>query len=288
MRQIIIILIAGIGILINVPTVNAKEFKEHLNKEFTVSAGSMQATLAVYNVFGFIKVEGYAGTKILIEINKTLSADNDKDLETGKREFKLGFDQKSDTVTVFIAEPFDSRPRRNWQHNENNRDIEYNFKVDYIVKVPYGTNLNVSTINDGAITVENVSGMLKINNVNAGITVKNAKGTTLARTVNGDILVNYLSNPKETSSYKTINGDIRITYQPDFSADLTFKSMHGEFYTDFAEAKLLPVTATKVQDKNGHESVFKLNKTTTVRFGHGGSVFRFETLNGDVYIKKQS
>lgn len=285
MRQIIMALIVGLGTLYNVPAVYAKEFKEHVNREFT---GSSKATLAVYNVFGYIKVEGYAGTKILIEIDKTISADNDKDLDAGKREFKLGFDQKSDTVTAYIAEPFDSRPGKKRQNNENNRNMEYGFKVNYSVKVPYGTNLNISTVNDGAITVENVSGSLKINNVNAGITVKNAKGTTLAHTVNGDILVNYLNNPKEASSYQTINGNIRITYQPGFSADLTFKSMHGEFFTDFAEAKLLPVTSSKVQDKNGRESVFKLNQTTTVRFGRGGSVFKFETLNGDVYIKKQS
>lgn len=288
MKRIIITLIVGAGILFGVPACYAKEFREHVSKEFTVSAVTSQETLAVYNIFGFIKVEGYAGNKIVLEMDKTISADTDKDLEAGKREFKLGFEQKSDTVMAYIAEPYDSRPRRGWQRNENHREVEYNCKVDFTVKVPYGTNLNISTVNDGAIVVENVSGSLKINNVNAGITVKNAKGTTQAHTVNGDISVNYLTNPKEASSYKTINGEIRITYQPGFSADLTFKSMHGDFFTDFSDAKLLPVAATKIEKKNGHDSVFKLEKTTTVRFGKGGSVFKFETLNGDVYIKKQS
>jgi len=288
MKQIIVTLIVGAGFFMGIPASYAKEFKEHITKEFTVSGSALQTTLAVYNIFGSISVEGYAGNKIVLEMNKTISADSDKDLEIGKREFKLGFDQKSDTVMAYIAEPYDSRPRRAWHRDENNRRLEYEAKVDFTVKVPYATNLNVSTVNNGAITIDNVSGFLKINNVNGGVTVKNAKGTTQAHTVNGNILVNYLSNPKEASSYKTINGEIRITYQPGFSADLTFKSMHGEFFTDFAEAKLLPVTSSKVRDKNGRESVFRLNKTTTVRFGKGGSVFNFETLNGDVYIKKQS
>lgn len=288
MKQLIIILIAGVGLFCNSPGAFAKEFREHVSKEFTVSAGSSQTTLAVYNIFGFIKVEGYAGSKVLLEIDKTISADSDKDLDIGKREFKLGFEQKSDTVTAYMAEPYDSRPMRNWQRNEVRRRLEYGYQVDFTVKVPFGTNLDISTINDGLISVENVSGKLKINNVNAGIQVKNAKGITLAHTVNGDISVNYVSNPPEASSYQTINGDISVTYQPDLSADLTFKSMHGDFFTDFAEAKQLPVSATKIQDKRGLQSVFKLDKTTTVRFGKGGAIFKFETLNGDVYIKKQS
>lgn len=288
MKQIIVTLIVGVGFLVGIPASYAKEFKEHLSKEFTVTGSTLQTTLAVYNIFGSINVEGYAGNKIVFEMDKTISADSDKDLEAGKREFKLGFDQKSDTVMAYIAEPYDSRPKRGWHCDENNRQLEYETKVDFTVKVPYGTNLDISTVNNGAITVDNVSGFLKVNNVNGGITVKNARGTTQAHTVNGNILVNYLSNPKEASSYRTINGEIQITYQPGFSADLTFKSMHGEFYTDFAEAKLLPVTASKVQDKKGRESIFRLNKSTTVRFGKGGSVFNFETLNGDVYIKKQS
>jgi hypothetical protein len=288
MKNLIVALFMGMGIICTFPKANAKEFKEHVSKEFTVSANASRTYLFIYNISGFIKVEGYAGNKVLLEMDKTITAEDDKQLETGKKEFKLAFDQKSDTVTAYIAEPFDSRPKKNWQHNDNRRDINYDYKVNFTVKVPYGTNLHISTVNDGVITVDNVSGSLNINNVNEGITVKNAKGTTFAHTVNGDVTVNYLSNPPEASSYYTINGTIRVSYQPGFSADLTFKSMNGDFFTDFTEAKLLPASVAKVQDKKGKEAVYKINKTTTVRFGNGGKTFKFETLNGNVYIKKQS
>jgi hypothetical protein len=288
MKKVIVALIMGMGILCANPKANAKELKEHISKEFTVSANASRTFLVIYNISGFIKVEGYAGNKVLFDLDKTITAEDDKNLETGKKEFKLAFDQHSDTVMAYIAEPFDSRPNRNRQHNDNRRDINYNYKVNYTVKVPYGTNLHISTVNDGMITVENVSGSLDINNVNDQITVKNAKGTTHARTVNGDVTLNYLSNPPEASSYSTINGDIRVNYQPGFSADLTFKSMHGEFFTDFTEAKLLPASVEKVKEKKGREAVYQLNSITTVRFGKGGKPFKFETLNGNVYIKKQS
>lgn len=287
MKNIIVTLIMGMGIFCSIPKANAKEFKEHMSKEFTVAGNASRTYLFIYNISGFIKVEGYAGSKVLLEMDKTIQADDDKQLELGKKEFKLGFSQQQDTVMAYIAEPFDSRPRKNWQHNDN-RDIDYHYKVNFTVKVPYGTNLHISTVNEGLVTVENVSGSLDLNNVNGGITVKDAKGSTRAHTVNGDVTVNYLINPIEASSYYTINGTIRVNYQPGLSADLTFKSMNGEFFTDFTDTQQLPAKVTKVESKKGKGSVYKIDKITTVRLGKGGSTFNFETLNGNVYIKKQS
>lgn len=278
----------GLGIICAMPKVNAMEFKEHISKEFVLPDDTASSTLFIYNISGFIKVEGYSGDKVLLEMDKTISADDEKTLEQGKKEFRLAFDQKSDTIMAYIAEPYDSRPHRNWKYNDDRHDIDYNYNVDFTVKVPYSMNLHISTVNDGIITVNNVSGTLHVNNVNEEISIKNAKGTTYAHTINGDVSVNYLDNPAGESSYYTINGDIRISYQPNLSADLQFKSMHGDFYTDFPEAELLPASVTKVQEKKGNGIVYKLNTITAVRFGKGGKVFKFETLNGDVYIKKQS
>jgi DUF4097 and DUF4098 domain-containing protein YvlB len=288
MKKVIVTLLMGLGIICAVPKASAREFKEHITKEFELSGEATANTLFIYNISGFIKVEGYSGNKVLLEMDKTITADDDKNLETGKKEFKMAFDQKPDTIMAYIAEPYDSRPHRNWQYNDDRSEIEYNYNVDFTVKVPYGMNLHISTVNDGMITVNNVNGTLHVNNVNSEISIKNAKGTTFAHTVNGDVSVNYLINPPEESSYYTINGNIRISYNPDLSADLQFKSMHGDFYTDFPEVELLPASVTKVKEKKGEGIVYKLNTTTAVRFGKGGKIFKFETLNGNVYIKKQS
>lgn len=288
MKKAIVTLLMGVGIICAIPRANAREFKEHMSREFTLSGDAARNTLFIYNISGFIKVEGYSGNKVLLEMDKTITADDDKTLETGKKEFRLAFDQRTDTIMAYIAEPYDSRPHRNWHYNDDRPEIEYQYNVDFTVKVPFGMNLHISTVNDGIISVNNVSGTLHVNNVNAEISIKNAKGTTFAHTVNGDVCVNYLTNPPEASSYYTINGDIRISYQPGLSADLQFKSMHGDFFTDFPEAELLPSTVTKVEDKHGESIVYKLNTVTAVRIGKGGKAFKFETLNGNVYIKKQS
>jgi hypothetical protein len=288
MKKAIVTLLMGIGIVCTTPGAPVREFKEHISKEFALSGDAANNTLFIYNISGFIKVEGYSGNKVVLEMDKTITADDDKTLETGKKEFKLAFNERTDTIMAYIAEPYDSRPHRSWNYNDDRQEIEYQYNVDFTVRVPFGMNLHISTVNDGIITVNNVSGTLHVNNVNEEISIKNARGTTFAHTVNGDVTVNYLANPPEQSSYYTINGNIRISYLPDLSADLQFKSMHGDFYTDFPEVQVLPPSVTKVKEKNGNGTVYKLNTTTAVRFGKGGKTFKFETLNGNVYIKKQS
>jgi hypothetical protein len=288
MKKLIVTLLMGMGIVCAVAKANPLEFKEHQTKEFVLSKDAPGSTLFIYNISGFIKVEGYSGSNVILEMDKTISADDDKHLETGKKEFRLAFDQRSDTVMAYIASPFDSRPHRNWQYNDDRGEIEYNYNVDFTVKVPFGMNLHISTVNNGSITVNNVSGTLHVNNVNEEITIKNAKGTTFAHTVNGDVTVTYLSNPPDESSYYTINGSIRVSYQADLSADLHFKSMNGDFFTDFPDAQRLPASVRKDKEKKGDGLVYKLNATTAVRLGKGGKTFKFETLNGNVYIKKQS
>jgi DUF4097 and DUF4098 domain-containing protein YvlB len=286
MKNTIIPLLMGTGMFcLQLPLI-AQSFKEHISKEYTLSEDAAGQTLFIYNINGFIKVEGYAGTKVMMEVDETISADDNLTLEAGKKEFRLGFDQKTDSIIAYIAEPFDSRPRQRW--NYDHREINYRYQADYTVKVPNTMNLHISTVNNGLINVSNVSGVLNINNVNGKITITNAKGTTNARTVNGDIAINYLVNPPEQSSYHTINGNIDIRYQQDLSADLQFKSMHGDFFTDFPETEILPASSTKNQENKNGQTIYKINKTPLVRFGKGGKVFKFETLNGNVYIRKQS
>jgi len=266
-----------------------EEFKEHISKQYTIQK-TATSVLTIYNLDGFIKVEGYAGDKVIIEVDKTISAKNTDVLEQGKKEVKLGFEQIGDSVVAYMIEPWDTRPH-DWRDGDNwhdHRRIEYRCNLGFTVKVPFNANLRVSTVNNGDVTVKDVTGTLHVGNVNGGITILNAKGTTHANTVNGDLTVNYLSNPTEASTFYTLNGKLTATFQPNLSADLQFKTMNGAFYTDFPDTQLLPPTVIKNHEKKGDGTVYKLNKDTELRIGSGGKKFKFETLNGNIYIKKQS
>lgn len=232
-------------------------------------------------------MQGYPGNKIVVEATKTITANDAKTLELGKNEAKLGFAQHGDSVVVYVAEPFDSRPHRNERGSWGHKDVDYHFAFDFVVKVPYAMNLHVSTVNNGSMTVQDVTGPLNVGNVNGSITLKNVRGTTQARTVNGNVEATYAAAPPGASSYHTINGQIRLHCPASLGADLHFKSMHGEFYTDFANAEMLPVQVTKNREGQGGGTVYQLTKDTAVRIGKGGPDLRFETLNGDVTVSKQ-
>jgi hypothetical protein len=266
---------------------NAQEFKEHIQKEFPVSAAAT-GRLAIYNLNGPIKVEGYAGDKVIVAIDKVITADDSDRLNMGKAEFRLGFDQHGDSITVYIAEPIDTRPHK-WERWEgNNRNIEYDFQLSFVVRVPYAMNLLVSTVNRGDIVVQDVAGALDVNNVNGPITIKNARGATRARTINGDLTVNYLDMPATPSDYYTLNGTLSVTYPANMSGICQFKSMNGSFYTDFPNVEILPAQVTKNQEQTGSGLMYKLNIAKRIKIGGGGKLFKFETMNGDIYIKKQS
>ena len=261
------------------------EFKEQISQEFTLTTDAGRNTFALYNIDGAVSVQGYAGNKVVIEVTKTIRADDAQKLEVGKKEAQLDFYQRNDSVVAYMKAPFDSRPRRNM--NSNHDDIEYRYSFDYVVKVPYQMNLHVSTINHGAVLVQDVAGTMKAYNINGPVTLRNIKGTTTARTINGALEATYAANPPGASSYNTINGPIKVTYPADLSADIHFKAMHGELYTDFPNAETLPAQVTQNKQGTGNGTQYKLTKDTVVRLGKGGKDFRFETINGSVTIKQQ-
>lgn len=288
MKPTLLPVLAGLALSCAHSAAQGPEFSERIHKEFTVAAGGSASTLVIYNINGFIKVEGTAGDRVTLDVDKRLTADDKAELDRAKQEFKLAFEQKGDTIVAYIAEPFDSRPNRNNWRDRDDRRIEYDFTLDFTVKVPRAMNLHVSTVNRGNVEVKDVAGAMKVRNVNGAIALTNARGRTDAHTINGNVEANYLAAPPEKSSYYTLNGDIKVTYPASLSADLQFKTFQGEFYTDFPQIETLPAQVTKNQEKRGEKTVYKLDKTTAIRIGNGGRTLRFETFNGNVYIKKQS
>jgi hypothetical protein len=278
-------------------TVRGEDFKEKVVREFTPSKEASATTLAIFNINGFIRVEGYAGSKILVEVEKTISASEKEDLETGKSELKLLFEQNSDSIIVYTGDPICSFHRRNGSRDRasgrcgdccgyNQHRSNYDFKLNFTVKVPFAMNLYVSTVNKGDVIVRDVEGNLRTFNVNGPVTLTNVKGSTEASTVNGNVEAQYKASPDGKSTYHTLNGDIKVNYPANLSADLKFKNTNGDFYTDFPNAEVLPLEVTKNQEGRGGGTVYKINKAASVRIGNGGKTFSYETFNGNIYIQK--
>lgn len=287
MTKYMIPVLAGLVISCAQAVAQPQESSEHIKKEFSV-ANAGASVLVIYNINGLIKVEGSGDDKVSFDVDKRITADDKQTLEKGKQEFRLVFEQKGDTIMAYIAEPFDSRPTRNNRRHNDDQRIRYDFTLDFTVKIPPAMNVNVSTVNRGDVSVKDVAGDLRVRNVNGAIALTNVRGATDVHTINGNVDANYLASPPDKSFYYTLNGNIRVSYPASLSAEMQFKTFQGEFYTDFPEAEILPVQVVKSKEQKSDKTVYKLNKTTAIRVGTGGRTLRFETFNGNVYIKKQS
>ena len=111
------------------------------------------------------------------------------------------------------------------------------------------------------------------------------RGAGSVATVNGTIDAAFDRAPEEGVSFKTVNGEIDVAFPQDLSADLRLKTMHGDLYTDFDTERVNAEPAGQ-RTRNGGGFVMRMERSPTLRVGSGGPSHSFETLNGDIYIRK--
>jgi hypothetical protein len=286
MKKYLIPILAGVVMSCTRSTAQDLTQEAKIQKEFTVTPNTF---MGLYNLNGSIKVEGYNGNKVIVEIKQTISADNKAELEIAQKEVKLGFDQSSDSLVLYTAEPYDTRPKKSWNKNQWNREIEYQIRLDYVIKVPHSMQMRLSTVNDGDIVVRDVQGLIRANNVNGSITLKNIQALKEVHTVNGDVKINFTAVPTTDAKFYTLNGDLDVTFPKNLSADCEMKSWQGDFFTDFEEVEKLTAKSTSNVKKSENSTQYKLEQITRIRIGKsGGQVLKFETMNGNVYIRKES
>jgi|WetSurMetagenome_2_1015567.scaffolds.fasta_scaffold187896_2 hypothetical protein len=161
--------------------------------------------------------------------------------------------------------------------------------VDLVIQVPVGSNLELSSTNDGEIVVENVSGEMEVSNINDSITLRNVSGNVVAHTVNGDITVGLLRvAPDKPMSFSTMNGDVDVTLPADAKANLKLKSNQGEVYSDFDIAlKQAPQKSEEASKSEKGKYRISFDKYIIGALNGGGPEYVLNTFNGDIYIRKK-
>jgi len=264
-----------------------KEFNETIKKELAYASTDGNRMLEVQNLNGSISVEGYDGQVVLLEVEKTIRARSTDDLELGKKEIGIKVLQQGDKLVVYPQVPnmhykdgrFTNIDCNGWEESP------YEHTLNIKVKMPKNSKLKVGAINNGEVVVKNTRGSyIEANNINGGIELSNITGQTKVHCINGEVGIAYAVNPTLASTYYSLNGDINITYKKGLSADVAFKSMNGELFTDFEIVKQFAKTT---KDESGKKNTkYRYESKPVVQIGKGGLSFDFETLNGDVIIKK--
>jgi DUF4097 and DUF4098 domain-containing protein YvlB len=289
-----------LGLLVT-PLAYAQQFSEKITKEYSFEKKSTDNAVMVANMNGNIKVTGYEGDKIMLEVTRTIYAKTDARLEKGKQEVQLGLLDRADTLIFYVEVGCNTFARKgnfkngkwgnagwgyNWDCNNRNCKPEYDYKMDFVLKVPASVHMMVSTINDGDITVENMKGIVSANNINGSIKLTNLVREADVSTINGDVDIEYTTNPVKDCRFYTLNGDINASFQKGLAASLSFESFNGSFFTNIDKMEMLPARVEK-SDKGGEGTRYKVH-SNRYQVGKGGMAFLdFETFNGNVYLREK-
>lgn len=280
----------------------AQTHTEKITKELSFEKTASNNALLIANVNGDVKVVGYEGSTIQVEVTKTIQGKTDARLEEGKAAIQLGVMNEVDSIILYVKgtcstfSKNNTRTKRNngrwlrhwnysWNDCNSNCDERFDYTMDFVVRVPAGINVMVSTINDGEISVENVKGAVHASNINGGVKLKNLMREADASTINGDVDIEYAKNPVKDCRFYSLNGDINAWFQKGLAANFSFESFNGDFYTDIEPLESLPVQVTET--KNGEGIKYKVNGNR-YKIRTGGPLLDFETFNGNVYLKERT
>ncbi len=272
--------------------------KETIKKELQFPTNNPDNILVVDNVYGSINVEGYNGSKVVVEVVKRVYADTKEELEKGKREIGVKTAQKESALYVYLDSPyshfddetgmfehreFNFHSRRSYKHRKKRM---YKYRLDFKIKIPKNTSIDVKAVNKGEVVVENVHGKLLIaHNINGPIDLKNVSGKTDVNALNKDINITYAENPTEESWYRSLNGDINIKFKDGLDAVISYKTMNGRFYTNFPLEQTTP-KIVKLSKKKKRGVKYKIDSSKHFKIGSGDVHLHFDQLNGDAIVKR--
>ncbi len=279
----------------------AQTHTEKITRELAFEKKSAANTLMIFNINGDVVVTGHSGDKVIVEVEKIIKGKTEARLEKGRQEIQLGVVDRADSLFLYVqgvcSEFGRLRKKENWQSkwngwgynwsNCNGRDCdkEYDYEMNFTVKIPAGVHVYASTVNDGDVEITNTTGYVLADNVNGSIRLKNIAGATHASTINGDVDIDYTNNPTIDCRYYSLNGDINAYFVKGLSAQVSFDSFNGDFYTNVDELENMPVTMEKKTTDKGVK--YKISGSR-YKVGRGGAMLLdFETFNGNVYLKEK-
>jgi len=235
-------------------------------------------TLELSNIWGNVVVRPGPDGEISVKIDERRSAPDQARFERSLESLKLRISAEENSVSMYVG-----GPERNWQHANRCRGckVEYQFEV----RVPSRTRLDVSTVNDGYVDVEGISGTVSAGNVNGPVTLSNFAECESLNTVNGDIELSFMAAPARDCEIETVNGDVVLSLPEGSGLDLAMDLFNGSVRTDIpVEPLAMPAKVEHSESKGRHQ--YRIEQAAGIRIAGGGPIFTISSLNGDIRIQK--
>jgi hypothetical protein len=253
--------------------VETRELEESLN----VAAGEPLVVI-VRNLIGPVRVTGHDLSTVEMHATESVHADLQADIARARAEMQLMTEQEAGRIAFRVRSTRDNEDY--WGHWNDYR-VEYDIEV----RVPRNAAIELSTVNDGDVIAEGVHGNFTLRNVNGAVQLIDARGSGSITTVNGDVHAEFAQAPAEPTAFRTVNGSVDVTFPERLAAELTFQTMNGDVFTDFAVESLRDPPVVQTSGARG-AFVMRSNRNSAFRIGGGGTRHTFNTLNGNIYVRK--
>ncbi|WP_375437957.1 DUF4097 domain-containing protein [uncultured Hymenobacter sp.] len=231
--------------------------------------------VSVRLVGGSITVVGYNGKDVVIDATS----------RTGRQSGRSAPAAAAGMKRIETSNSFDLTA------DENNNEVSiktnsWKNPIDLVIKVPQRFSLQVGTVQNGDITVENVAGELEVSNVNGAIQLNQVSGSAVANTVNGPIKATFKNvTAGAPMAFSTVNGQVDVSLPSSSKAALKLKSDHGEIYSDFDLVTEKSPTKVTRTNQGGMYRV-SIDDWTYGKINGGGAEIMMKTLHGNIYIRK--
>jgi hypothetical protein len=257
--------------------------KETIRRNVTLGEPASARTIVVDNVFGSVEVKGVAGNEVRIVAEKTIRAESGEELAKAQADVRLDVTEEKDGLRIAVDGPF--RKEDGSVHFHGRDRGGYSFSYDFLIEAPRNAKIDVSTVNDGDITVSGMRGDFDVENVNGGIEMVDMEGSGRAYALNEDLTVAFARNPERHCYFGSLNGKVKIAFRSPLSADLRFKTFNGEVFSDFPVTYLPRKGLVEKGTKKG-KTTYKTDPWTPVRVGEGGPSIDLDGFNGNMYVLK--
>ena len=164
-----------------------------------------------------------------------------------------------------------------------------NESVELVITVPTRTNLKVTGVNGGPMTIEGVDGEIEASNINNSIAVTNVSGSVVAHSTNGNVKVTMVrATAGKPMAFTSLNGNVDVTLPASLKATFKLRSDMGDVFTDFdLQLKTETTTTPNPKRENGKLRI-EVSKSQTATLNGGGPEIEMRTFNGNIYLRKSA
>ncbi len=232
-------------------------------------------SLKLHQVSGSISVTGYNGNSVVVKASAG-SQNRHKDREKGQEKNGM-FRIPNNAYNISVIEK---------ENEVNISNHSPNQVINFDIMVPQNFSLNLHTVNNGHISIENIEGDIETNNVNGSIKINQIAGSVIASTINGKVEVKFTEvTPDVPMAFSSLNGKIDVTFPENIKATAKIRNERGEIYSDF---EMSVRKSSPVVEKNEGKDYKKyvIDKWVYGDINGGGPEFLFKNMNGNIYIRK--